>query len=60
MDHASDGGAARPGRGQGRVKLAPAQLFAAYYEHRHRVPPPPELQALFDQINEEAVREKAP
>ena len=30
---------------QGPVRqLAPAQLFAAYYEHRHRAPPPKELQ----------------
>jgi DNA repair protein SbcD/Mre11 len=50
----------RPGepleRGKGRGKLAPAQLFAAYYEHRHQTPPPPELQKLFDAIHEEAAR----
>jgi exonuclease SbcD len=40
----------------GRVKLAPSRLFAAYYEHRHKAPPPPELQQLFDRIHEEATK----
>jgi len=43
-------------RGKGRGKLAPAQLFAAYYEHRNQTPPPAELQKLFDAIHEEAAR----
>jgi exonuclease SbcD len=42
--------------GAGRVKLAPSQLFAAYYEHRHQTKPPQELQQLFDQVHEEATR----
>ncbi len=42
--------------GEGRVKLAPSRLFAAYYEHRHQSPPSKELQQLFDQIHEEATR----
>jgi exonuclease SbcD len=47
-------GAADPS--QGRVKLAPNRLFAAYYEHRHNAPPSPELQQLFDQVHEEATK----
>jgi exonuclease SbcD len=43
-------------RGQGRVKLAPSRLFAAYYEHRNQTKPPRELQQLFDQVHEEATR----
>jgi len=42
--------------GAGRVKLAPSQLFAAYYEHLHKAPPPAELRQLFDQVHEEATR----
>ena len=38
------------------MKLAPNRLFAAYYEHRHNAPPPPELQQLFDQVHEEATK----
>ena len=49
---AKNGGNGAPGR----VKLAPSQLFAAYYEHRHQAKPPTELQQLFDQIHEEATR----
>jgi len=56
VDHPRDGGAAQQERGKGRAKLAPAQLFAAYYEHRHQAPPPPELQKLFDQVHEEATK----
>jgi exonuclease SbcD len=44
------------GNGAGRVKLAPSQLFAAYYEHRNQTPPSKELQQLFDQVHEEATR----
>ena len=44
------------GQSNGRVKLAPSQLFAAYYEHRHQAKPPQELQQLFDQVHEEATR----
>jgi DNA repair protein SbcD/Mre11 len=50
---------AKPGAidpSQGRVKLAPNRLFAAYYEHRHNSPPSKELQQLFDQVHEEATR----
>jgi hypothetical protein len=53
VDHPREAGA-QPERGKGRGKLAPAQLFAAYYEHRHQTPPPKELQQLFDAIHEEA------
>jgi exonuclease SbcD len=56
VDHPRHGDEAREGRRKGRVQLAPAQLFAAYYEHRHQAPPPKELQRLFDQIHEEARR----
>jgi exonuclease SbcD len=56
VDHPRDGGAGQGERGKGRVKLAPAQLFAAYYQHRHQAPPPKELQQLFDQIHEEAAQ----
>jgi exonuclease SbcD len=48
--------AAQPERGKGRGKLAPAQLFAAYYEYRHQAPPPKELQQLFDEVHEDAAR----
>jgi len=55
VDHPREAGA--PGeRGKGRGKLAPAQLFAAYYEHRNQAPPPAELQKLFDAIHEEAAK----
>ncbi len=56
VDHPRDAGTAQPERGRGRVKLAPAQLFAAYYEHRHQAPPPAELRQLFDRIHEEATK----
>jgi exonuclease SbcD len=56
VDHPRDGGAAPRERGKGRVKLAPAQIFAAYYEHRQQTPPPKELQQLFDTIHEEATK----
>jgi exonuclease SbcD len=56
VDHPRSGEAALPERGKGRVKLAPAQLFAAYYQHRHQAPPPKDLQQLFDQIHEEAAK----
>jgi exonuclease SbcD len=56
VDHPRRGGAGREERGKGRVELAPAQLFAAYYEQRHQTPPPTELQRLFDQIHEEATK----
>ena len=55
VDHPRDAGA-QPERGKGRGKLAPAQLFAAYYEHRNQTPPPKELQQLFDPIHEEAAK----
>jgi exonuclease SbcD len=55
VDYPRDPGG-RPERGKGRGKLAPAQLFAAYYEHRNQTPPPAELQKLFDAIHEEAAR----
>jgi exonuclease SbcD len=55
VDHPRDAGAL-PERGKGRGKLAPAQLFAAYYEHRNQAPPPAELQKLFDAIHEEAAK----
>jgi exonuclease SbcD len=55
VDHPRDAGA-QPERGRGRGKLAPAQLFAAYYEHRNQAPPPAELQKLFDAIHEEAAK----
>jgi exonuclease SbcD len=55
VDHPREGTGA-PEPGEGRVRLAPAQLFAAYYEHRHQAPPPPELQKLFDAVHEEAAR----
>jgi exonuclease SbcD len=50
VDHPRDA-SAQPERGKGRGKLAPAQLFAAYYEHRNQTPPPAELQKLFDAIH---------
>ncbi|HEX9188332.1 MAG TPA: exonuclease SbcCD subunit D [Vicinamibacteria bacterium] len=56
VDHPRDGGTRQAERGKGRVKLAPAQLFAAYYQHRHQAPPPKELQQLFDQVLEEAAK----
>jgi exonuclease SbcD len=55
VDHPRDAGA-QPERGKGRGKLAPAQLFAAYYEHRNQAPPPAEIQKLFDAIHEEAAK----
>jgi exonuclease SbcD len=55
VDHPREAGQ-QPERGKGRGKLAPAQLFAAYYEHRNQAPPPAELQKLFDAIHEEAAR----
>jgi len=55
VDHPRDAGQ-QPERGKGRGKLAPAQLFAAYYEHRNQTPPPKELQQLFDQLHEEAAK----
>ena len=55
VDHPREAGA-QPERGKGRGKLAPAQLFAAYYEHRNQAPPPAELQKLFDAIHEEAAK----
>jgi exonuclease SbcD len=55
VDHPREAGA-QPERGKGRGKLAPSQLFAAYYEHRHQTPPPAELQKLFDAIHEEAAK----
>ena len=55
VDYPRDAGA-QPERGKGRGKLAPAQLFAAYYEHRNQAPPPAELQKLFDAIHDEAAR----
>jgi exonuclease SbcD len=56
VDHPRNGGGTREDRAKGRVKLAPAQLFAAYYEQRHQTLPPAELRQLFDQIHEEATR----
>jgi exonuclease SbcD len=56
VDHPRDAGLAQTERGKGRGKLAPAQLFAAYYEHRNQTPPPLELQKLFDAIHEEAAK----
>ena len=55
VDHPRDAGA-QPERGKGRGKLAPAELFAAYYEHRNQTPPPKELRQLFDAIHEEAAK----
>lgn len=55
VDHPREPAKAGNG-GAGRVKLAPSQLFAAYYEHRHQAPPPKELQQLFDQVHEEATK----
>ena len=55
VDHPRDAGA-QPERGKGRGTLAPAQLFAAYYEHRNQTAPPAELQKLFDQLHEEAAK----
>jgi DNA repair protein SbcD/Mre11 len=40
----------------GRTRLEPGRLFAAYYEHRHGAPPPPDLQKLFEALHEEASR----
>lgn len=57
VEHPKDPAQAKAnGNGEGRVKLAPSRLFAAYYEHRHSKPPDPELQQLFDQVHEEATR----
>lgn len=55
VDHPRGRGA-QPERGRGRGRLAPAQLFAAYYEHRNQAEPPAELRKLFDVIHEEAAR----
>jgi exonuclease SbcD len=54
VDHPRNPGASPGERGRGRVRLAPGQLFAAYYAYRHQSPPPEELQELFDRIHEEA------
>jgi exonuclease SbcD len=56
VDHPRDGRKVQDERGKGRVKLAPAQLFAAYYQCRHQAPPPKELQQLFDQMHEDAAK----
>jgi len=56
VDHPRDPARGNGNATPGRVKLAPGRLFAAYYEHRHKAPPPPELQQLFDQIHEEATK----
>jgi exonuclease SbcD len=56
VDHPRNGSGPRGERGRGRVRLAPGELFAAYYAYRHQSPPPAELQRLFDQIHEEAAR----
>jgi exonuclease SbcD len=56
VDHPRHPDADRQERGKDRVELAPAQLFAAYYEHRHQAPPPLELRQLFDTIHEEATK----
>ncbi|HSD67081.1 MAG TPA: exonuclease SbcCD subunit D [Vicinamibacteria bacterium] len=55
VDHPRDPGR-REEPGNGRVRLAPAQIFAAYYQHRHQAPPPGDLQQLFDTLHEEASR----
>jgi exonuclease SbcD len=54
--HPRGDGAPPADRGGARVGLAPGQLFAAYYRHRHQAPPPPELQRLFDAVHDEATR----
>ena len=56
VDHPRAEGAAAPASGRSRAGLAPGQLFAAYYQHRHQAPPPKELQQLFDRIHEEAAQ----
>jgi DNA repair protein SbcD/Mre11 len=56
VDHPRDPAQLKTNGGEGRVKLAPSRLFAAYYEHRHNTPPSKELQQLFDQVHEEATR----
>jgi exonuclease SbcD len=56
VEHPREAARANGNAGAGRVKLAPSQLFAAYYEHRHQTKPPEELQQLFDQVHEEATR----
>jgi exonuclease SbcD len=56
VDHPRDGERPPGERSRGRGRLAPGQLFAAYYEHRHQTPPSPELQQLFDRIHEEVAR----
>ncbi len=48
--------AAPPALPSRRSRLEPGKLFAAYYAHRHQQPPPPELQALFDGLHDEATR----
>jgi exonuclease SbcD len=56
VEHPRDEGVATAGPAGSRAGLAPGQLFAAYYRHRHRASPPPELQQLFDAVHEEAAR----
>jgi exonuclease SbcD len=48
VDHPRDPAQLKTNGGEGRVKLAPSRLFAAYYEHRHNTQPSKELQQLFD------------
>ncbi|HXK11441.1 MAG TPA: exonuclease SbcCD subunit D [Vicinamibacteria bacterium] len=55
VDHPRNATGPEPSGGS-RVGLEPATLFAAYYERRNRTPPPPELQALFAAVYEEASR----
>jgi exonuclease SbcD len=54
--HPRNGGEPPRGDGRRRVRLAPGQLFAEYYEHRNQSAPPAELQQLFDRLHEEAGR----
>jgi exonuclease SbcD len=56
VDHPRNGNEPQGERGTERVRLAPGELFAAYYAYRHQSPPPPELRQLFDQIHEEAAK----
>ena len=56
VDHPREAARTNGNGGAGRVKLAPSQLFAAYYEHRHQTKPSQELQQLFDQVHEEATK----
>ena len=55
VDHPRDAGQAQTERGKA-AGSSPPQLFAAYYEYRHRTPPPPELQQRFDAVHEEAAK----